>query len=189
MIDVGTGDGRFVSTLAKANPTRFYIGVDANRSALAKPSMRATRKPAKGGLANVMYVQAAVEDLPGELDGVATAIHINFPWGSLLQAVINGDMQILSSLRRIAAKDCLLEIVVGLDVVRDQSEIARLALPQFTADYICKTLVPKYCDAGFHLLEHGELSKREWSKLDTSWSKRLQSNDGRRITVMRFRAV
>ena len=65
--------------------------MDANAKPLEKPSMKATRKPAKGGLANAMFVQAAVEDLPVEFDGVADEIHIHFPWGSLLRAVATGD--------------------------------------------------------------------------------------------------
>src|SRR5687767_12442682 len=123
VIDIGTGDGRFVSAAARANPNKFYIGVDASAKALEKPSMRATRKPKKGGLPNAMFVQAAVEDLPDEFNGVADEIHIHFPWGSLLKAVATGGADVLASLRRIAAPDCLFEVVIGVDSERDSSEI------------------------------------------------------------------
>ena len=63
VIDIGTGDGRFVSAAARANPNKFYIGIDANVKPLEKISMKATRKPSKGGLPNALFVQAAVEDL------------------------------------------------------------------------------------------------------------------------------
>ena len=79
MIDIGTGDGRFVSAMAKRAPNKFFIGIDANVKPLEKPSMKATRKPNKGGLPNVMFVQAAVEALPEEFTGVADEIHIHFP--------------------------------------------------------------------------------------------------------------
>jgi 16S rRNA (adenine(1408)-N(1))-methyltransferase len=68
VIDIGTGDGRFVSVSAKSNPDKFFIGIDANVKPLEKPSMKATRKPSKGGLPNALFVQAAVEELPGELN-------------------------------------------------------------------------------------------------------------------------
>ena len=71
VIDIGTGDGLFVYQSARQNPKKFYIGVDANPRALEKVSEKVHRKPAKGGLANVLFLQAAVEDLPTELDGVA----------------------------------------------------------------------------------------------------------------------
>ncbi len=115
MIDIGTGDGRFVSAAARANPNKFYIGIDANVKPLEKPSMKATRKPSKGGLPNALFVQAAIEDLPDELDGIADEIHIHFPWGSLLKAVATGDEAVLASLRRISAPECMLEIVIGID--------------------------------------------------------------------------
>ena len=70
-MDIGTGDGRYVSAAARADPNKFFIGIDANVKPLEKPSMRATRKPNKGGLPNAMFVQAAVEFLPEEFAGVA----------------------------------------------------------------------------------------------------------------------
>ena len=99
MIDIGTGDGRFVSASAKANPDKFFIGIDANVKPLEKPSIKATRKPSKGGLPNALFVQAAVEDLPEELNGLANQIYVNFPWGSLLRAVMVGDQHVLISIR------------------------------------------------------------------------------------------
>src|SRR5690606_41308999 len=99
--------------MASLHPDKFFFGVDANVKPLEKPSMKATRKPAKGGLPNALFVQAAVEDLPEEFDGVADEIHIHFPWGSLLRAVATGDSAILSQLRRISAPDALVEMVIG----------------------------------------------------------------------------
>ena len=91
IVDIGTGDGRFVYQGAKENPGRFYIGIDPNAKPLEKVSMKATRKPAKGGARNVLFVQASVEDLPNELNNVADEIHIHFPWGSLLRSVATGE--------------------------------------------------------------------------------------------------
>ena len=103
-MDLGTGDGRFVYRAAEKNPNKFYIGIDANAKALEKISMKATRKPNKGGLPNILFLQAAVENLPEQLNGVAEELHIHFPWGSLLRAVAVGETAILSGLRRICAR-------------------------------------------------------------------------------------
>jgi len=188
VIDIGTGDGRFVSTAARANPNKFYIGVDANTKPLEKPSMRATRNPKKGGLPNVMFVQAAIEDLPEELSQAADEIHIHFPWGSLLKAVATGDGEVLRSLRRIAAPECLLEIVIGIDPVRDKAEIQRLDIPELTPIVLHSYLIPKYLGAGFELIDHGRLDSSQWSKLETSWARKLQSNQDRRVIYLSFRA-
>jgi 16S rRNA (adenine(1408)-N(1))-methyltransferase len=184
VVDIGTGDGRFVYRAARENPRKFYVGIDASRAALEKISMKATRKPAKGGLPNVLFVQAAVEDLPGEFDGAADEIHIHFPWGSLLQAVVLGDEAVLRSLRRISAPGCLLEIVIGIDPVRDKTEIARLGLPSLTEDYLTGELIPKYLAVGFELVDFGTMDAGEWSKFETSWARKLQGGEGRRVIYL-----
>ena len=189
VIDLGTGDGRFVSAAAKANPNKFFIGVDANAKPLEKPSMKATRKPAKGGLPNVLLVQAAVEELPEELNGSADEIHIHFPWGSLLRAVATADGSILTSLRRIAAPECLLEIVIGVDPTRDQTEIERLDLPELSSTYLTGFLTGRYESAGFTLVECGALDAHQWSKLETSWARRLQNSSSRKVVYLVLRAV
>jgi 16S rRNA (adenine(1408)-N(1))-methyltransferase len=186
VIDIGTGDGRFVSAAATACPAKFYIGVDANVKPLEKPSMKATRKPAKGGLPNAMFVQAAVEDLPPEFDGVADEIHIHFPWGSLLKAVATGDADILASLRRIAADGCQLEIVIGIDPERDRVELERLGVPELTPIILHSFLIPRYIAAGFEYVEARTLTHAEWSKLETSWARKLLRSSDRRVTFLRF---
>jgi 16S rRNA (adenine(1408)-N(1))-methyltransferase len=95
IVDIGTGDGRYVYRSARANPDKFYIGIDVERKALEKVSERIHRKPEKGGLSNVLFVQAPAEDLPTELNHTADEIHIHFPWGSLLRAVAAGDEGVL----------------------------------------------------------------------------------------------
>jgi 16S rRNA (adenine(1408)-N(1))-methyltransferase len=188
VIDIGTGDGRFVSAAARANPNKFYIGIDANAKPLEKISMKATRKPAKGGLPNVLFVQAAVENLPEELNESADEIHIHFPWGSLLRAVVSGDENVIKSLRRICAPECLVEIIIGIDEERDKSEIERLELPALSSDYLESVLLPKYAAAGFDVLEKGVLTASEWSKLETSWARKLRGGANRTVTYLILQA-
>src|SRR5262245_62431274 len=120
IIDLGTGDGSFVYQSALRHPDRFYIGIDAQSSALEKISEKIHRKPAKGGAPNVLFIQAAAEDLPSELDGVADEIHAHFPWGSLLRAMETGDAVVLRNLRRVCAADDWLAVVIDLYPSRDR---------------------------------------------------------------------
>jgi len=184
VVDIGTGDGRFVYNFARQNPNKFYIGIDANARVLEKISMKATRKPAKGGLANVLFLQAAVENLPEELNDTADEIHIHFPWGSLLRAVLKGDEEILRSLYRIAAPECILEIIIGIDPERDTAEIERLELPALSIEYLENVLCPKYEAAGFEVIEKGILNQSDWSKLETSWARKLQGNESRKVVYL-----
>ena len=134
-----------------------------------------------------MFIQSAVEDLPEELDGVANEVHVHFPWGSLLRAVSIGDAGVMRSLRRICAIDALLEVVVGIDPVRDQSEIERLGIVPLTFEFIDDALAKNYRAAGFEIFERGILTSSQ--SLDTSWAKRLQENEHRRISFIVARAV
>ncbi|MBD0325287.1 MAG: methyltransferase domain-containing protein [Pyrinomonadaceae bacterium] len=189
VVDIGTGDGRFVYQSARENQTKFFIGIDPSTRALEKISEKIYRKPSKGGLPNVLFVQAAVESLPAELDGVADELHIHFPWGSLLRAVLSADADVLCNLRRICAPGCLLEIIIGLDPSRDRAEIERLALPILSLEYLEKVLTPKYRAAGFDVLEKGVLTQADWSQLQTSWARRLQGNTEREVVYLIARAA
>lgn len=189
IIDIGTGDGRFVYQSARQNPNKFYIGIDPNVRPLEKISEKIHRKPSKGGAANVLFVQAAVEDLPPELDGVADEVHVHFPWGSLLRVFGTGDVDVLRHVRRICSPGALLEVVLGLDPSRDRAEIERLGVANLSLEFVDRVLVPRYASAGFEITERGVRPPSEWPGFDTSWAKRLQGNEQRPITYLITRAV
>jgi 16S rRNA (adenine(1408)-N(1))-methyltransferase len=181
IVDIGTGDGRFVYESAKENPKKFFIGIDPNTKPLRKISMKATRKPAKGGVANVLFIRAAIEELPSELDNTADEIHIHFPWGSLLGGLADGDERILDGLHRISARGCLLEVVIGFDPERDRRELERLGISSFSVDYVRTTLATRYEAARLKVKEVGVLEKGEWTRLHSSWARCLSSNDAREV--------
>lgn len=102
LIDIGTGDGRFVCQVARHDQRCLAIGVDACRE-----NLRASSRSAP---ANALFVIANARTLPAELYGSATQITINFPWGSLLTGLLRSDPALLSSLRMIARPGALLEV-------------------------------------------------------------------------------
>ena len=189
VIDIGTGNGRFVYHCARRNPGRFYIGIDPSPRPLAKVSEKIYRRPEKGGLVNVLFIQAAVEELPCELEEVADEVHVHFPWGSLLRAVAVGEESALGNIRRICAPEALLEVVVALDPDRDRSEISRLGLEPLTSEYLHTVLTPRYRAAGFELSQAAVLPHSDWPRVNTSWAARLQSRPGRSITHLIARAA
>jgi 16S rRNA (adenine(1408)-N(1))-methyltransferase len=188
VIDVGTGDGTFVYQSARNNPGTFYLGIDANARPLAKISEKIHRKSTKGGVDNLLFVQASVENLPEELDGVANVVHVHFPWGSLLRGVATGDKLVLRNLRRICAEGAMLEVLIGLDPDRDLAEIARLELPPLTVAYLRDQLVPRYQAAGFEIIERGVISPLSWPDLASSWAKRLRNSSERNLIYLIARA-
>ncbi|HLA12183.1 MAG TPA: methyltransferase domain-containing protein [Pyrinomonadaceae bacterium] len=189
VIDIGTGDGLFAYQSAKKNPRKFFIGIDPITRPLEKISEKVHRRSAKGGLPNVLFLQASLEDLPEELNGVADEVHVHFPWGSLLGALARGDETLLGYIRRICASDALLEVVIGLHPERDRSEIARLGVTELSTEYIGSVLTRAYRRAGFEITEAGERPPSDWVHLQTTWSKRLAQNGGRLLTYLIARAV
>ena len=106
-----------------------------------------------------------------------------------MRAVATGDVAVLRNLRRVCAVEALMEIVIGIDPVRDQTEISRLGITPLSLEFIDNVLVANYAAASFEIVERGILSPSEWPHLDTSWAKRLQGNEQRTITYLIARAA
>ena len=101
LLDLGTGDGRFVWRLAGQQQDRFFIGIDACRENL--------RANSRSKLANALFVIASAQALPQELNGLASHVTINFPWGSLLESLLRSEdsliLRLLSVSRPFAGLD------------------------------------------------------------------------------------
>lgn len=175
-----------MSSSAKADPAKFFVGIDANAKPLEKLSTKITRKPAKGGLPNAMFVQAAAEDLPDEFSGIASEIYVNFPWGSLLRAVAVGDADVLGSFYKLLAASGTLTVTIGVDPLRDRAELERLGIPSLDAGYFRDVLVRRYEMLGFACEDLRELDKTEWPRIETSWARKLGGNEGRKVFRLRF---
>ena len=122
MIDIGTGDGRFVLAEARARSNAFVLGVDAVAEAMAVSSRRASAKPSRGGVENAMFVCAAAEMLPGPLEAAADEITINYPWGSLLRAVALPDADVLAKIAMLAKPTATLTAVINVQPLRDAAQ-------------------------------------------------------------------
>src|SRR5882724_9442145 len=61
VIDIGTGNGKHAHLLGGRRPDWLVIGLDAAKDNMRKAAAKAAASPVKGGLSNVFYVWAAVE--------------------------------------------------------------------------------------------------------------------------------
>ena len=94
ILDLGTGDGRYVRTLADRHPDWFILGVDSCRENLHKTS--------QAKMPNAMFIIARAQALPWELNGLVSHITINFPWGSLLESLLRGDPALVRGLESVS---------------------------------------------------------------------------------------
>lgn len=111
LIDIGTGDGRYVMHVARTCPEWFALGVDACRENLRKASRKAP--------SNSLYVIANALALPTELDAMASRVTINFPWGTLLRGLLDGEPVLLDGLLAIARPGAALEIRLNAEALRE----------------------------------------------------------------------
>jgi 16S rRNA (adenine(1408)-N(1))-methyltransferase len=102
LLDLGTGDGRYVRTLAERHPRWFVIGVDACRENL--------REHSQAKLQNMLFVIAPAQALPCELNGCASHIAVNFPWGSLLESLLDGDPELMHGLKQVSRPGTALKL-------------------------------------------------------------------------------
>jgi 16S rRNA (adenine(1408)-N(1))-methyltransferase len=172
IIDLGAGDGRFVYESARDDPLRLYVGVDPDADALSEYAYRASRKPARGGVANARFIVASVEQLPPELHGLATLLRINFPWGSLLRALLEPDAAVLNAIAKLAHGGRF-EIVLSYDPQHDTGAFGGAPLPLLDGKYIGEVLLPAYREAGLEISEQRRLTQDQALAIPSTWGRRL----------------
>lgn len=78
-IEVGTGKGQFITTLAELNPDKNYIAMEIKEEVL----LHAVYKAKEKGLTNILFIWGDVKMLPEYFDVAELArIYVNFcdPW-------------------------------------------------------------------------------------------------------------
>ena len=128
---------------------------------------------------NVLFVQAAIENLPNELHGIATEVQVQYPWGSLLRGVAGGDDLVMRNLRSLCSLNARLQVTFGLHPERDRCEWQRLGLPEISIDYIKKELAVSYRQAGFRIGKTEAVFSSDLPQSHSSWAKRLHRSDSR----------
>jgi 16S rRNA (adenine(1408)-N(1))-methyltransferase len=111
-------------------------------------SRRAAAKPARGGLENVLFLQASLEALGMELNGLAARVTVNYPWGSLLRAVALPEPAMLARLAALAKPGGALDILVNMQPLRDSALAARLGLETAALAHDPARLRGTYAGAG-----------------------------------------
>jgi 16S rRNA (adenine(1408)-N(1))-methyltransferase len=172
-IDLGAGDGRYAYESARSDPHSLYVAVDPDAAALGEYAYRAGRKPARGGVDNAFFVVAAVEQLPRELDGLAERVRINFPWGSLLRALLAPDPPVLRSVARLLRPGGTAEIVLSYDPGHDTGAFAGDPLPAINQARIETELIPAYEAAGLPISRWHRLTQDEALAIPSTWGRRL----------------
>jgi 16S rRNA (adenine(1408)-N(1))-methyltransferase len=167
VIDLGTGDGRYVVAAAAADPKTFVIGVDASAGAMAEASRRAARPAGRGGLPNALFVVAAAEALPPELHGLADVVAIHLPWGSLLRGALALDDDVAAGIARLVAPAGRVEILLA-PAARD-----RLSSDIDVRRRLADGLAEDWSRHGLEVCEARPATDPEIAAAGSTWARRL----------------
>jgi 16S rRNA (adenine(1408)-N(1))-methyltransferase len=181
IIDIGTGNGKFIYEKAKNNPENFYIGIDPNRKALEKFSSKIYKKPEKGGVSNAVYIISNIESLNEKLENIAHEIFIINPWGSLLSFSVNAAPHFLEVIKRIAKNNSSLKMYFNYSSKYEPQTMEKLEIEDLHDEYIEKFMKKEYLTHGIEILEFKKLTNEEFKEISAQWSKKL--GFGRERTV------
>lgn len=178
VIDLGTGDGRFVYKSALTNSKVLFIGIDPAPKQMEEFSKKAIRKK----IENVLFIVGSFEILPKELTGCADKLFIVLPWGTLLKAVADPADENVTTLKFLLRPNAEIEIIFGYDSELEPTQTNRLQLNEVDENKI----IHKFENAGFKLLQSSMLSGTEMKKLESTWGKRTSTTSERKIFNLVF---
>ncbi len=168
VLDLGTGDGRYVRYLAERNPGWFIIGVDACRENL--------REHSNAKLPNALFVIANAQNLPRELCGLVSQITINFPWGSLLKSLLGSDTSFMQGLDAVSRPDTSLHLHLNGGALAEIGTCLEIGI---------ETIHDNLSHRGWRLDAPVQLGAPSLSGLPTTWARRLAHGRDPRAMALR----
>ena len=156
ILDLGTGDGRYARTLARAHPNWFIVGVDSCRENL--------REHSQAKLQNLLFVIASAQELPREMDGLISQVTINFPWGSLLESLLSGDPRLLCGLKSVSRARAAMDLRLNGGALAEAGKTLEAG-----TDRIFYNLL----QAGWQLEHPVLMDASSLKKFPSTWAKRL----------------
>lgn len=188
-IDLGTGDGLFAWRLAKEFPTKAVVGIDAAKDSLKEGSSRAIKKPSRGGAPNAMFLRDNVLEMDDTFKGLADTVSVNFPWGSLLQAVSIPFDDFVTKMASLLKEGGELHQHINMHVFNDDEQRKSLGLPVLDDAYMQEKLIPKYEEAGLKMEEYFFIPAGQKTEVASTWGGRLTRNSSRPTLVFKCQKV
>jgi SAM-dependent methyltransferase len=174
MVDVGAGDGGYVLHRARTEPRTFAIAIDASADALTEGAWRAKR----AHLRNAAFLVEGVEHLSPELSAIAHEVTVHFPWGSLLNGLVDGSPSVVRPIADLLKPNAELNVLMSAG--------KRDGFDELTPSVIASRRE--------HFAEHGLLLvEARWApsiavrESRSAWAKRLGVGRVRPAVIARYR--
>ena len=125
------------------------------------------RTALRRGMPNALFVVAAIEQLPSELNQRADVVTVSFPWGSLLCGLVCADEALLEPLARLAKPGAHVRALLSVGPRDRASGLAAVDPSTLAAN------AAAYARAGFVLETCRAATSKEIDTSGSSWAKRL----------------
>lgn len=145
-------------------------------------SRLAARRTDRGGLPNALFVLAAAENLPVELNGRVSELSITLPWGSLLRGTVCAEPWLADAIRRIVRPGGEVRLLLSV-TERD----AAMGLPTLDPTSV-EALARAYGGCGLEPIEWRAATAEDVRQTDSTWARRLEIPRHRLAWWLRLRA-
>jgi hypothetical protein len=103
---------------------------------------------------------------------VADLLHVQFPWGKLLEGAARPEAWFFSAVQRVLKPGGRFELVLGYDPDSDDRRVREAGLPALD-DAVIEDLAEAYRSGGLTEVAWARLSADEIASLQSSWARRL----------------
>jgi SAM-dependent methyltransferase len=183
VVDIGTGSGSAVLRRASREPATMFVAIDADAVAMKDASRRAARPTGRGGRANVIFLVAAADELPGALCGVADEATVVLPWGSLLTAVLDPAGRAFAGILGVLRPRGELTLLISAQERDNVAGAAQLG------DAAVRDLMSRYGAAGLEVFQIQPATRADVELLSSGWGRRLGIPERRQAWLLRVRVM
>jgi 16S rRNA (adenine(1408)-N(1))-methyltransferase len=131
---------------------------------LLETAWKAARKPARGGVSNLLCIAEPLDVLAPALGAIADRVTVILPWGILLQAVAAPRKESLRDLAALCLPDAAIEIVLSYDERNDA---------KLDGQHMLESLPRLYEESGIRVIEVEKIDHRKLEQYETTWASRL----------------
>jgi hypothetical protein len=164
-----------------ADSTVLYIGIEPSDN-IIEGSKKALRRK----ISNVLFIQSSIEEIMDSkvfMNIAFSNIKIYLPWSGLLKLCVEWPEDFLDF---ITSKTNNFELVLGYDEASEQTLFNDYSLPHNLEAHFKDSIIDKFKNLGYKC-EFKKLSAPELYAIDSTWAKRIHTNQDRDVFL--FRAV
>jgi len=120
-----------------------------------------------------VFVHAAIEALPRELERIADNVYVQLPWGALLEGIVLARDDVLGGIASLCRPGGRIVVTLNGEIWIDSLPSRYAALPLPTPEYVREVVAPGFARFGIRLEPARYSTADEAKDLPTTWARKL----------------